>query len=408
VSDPRQQTVLIDALGQLPREHVADVVEIARMICNPNDNVYQIKRVIESVAKVPAIHRRALVDVATRFGKYFDWESHQVGILLDLLNSMPFDEVADISKTTQELTDSYAEVTVHQVKRVVLELLKIRSVQRGPFAATVQRWFGFKQLDNVNQIADVLGKMVVIPLDELETTIMRSVERMAARHEVTFKDQIQILENEMLGSAQAAASMASDVHSSDRDKRTREAVQKLNLIDMSPSEAPKYVEVCRAYVQKKLGSTDTLDRLLSAEFEYQDIVINGRDFVARLWHFAETVTDADDAKLSLVSALVDAKHSCNNGKVQRLVIGVLQGRLPGVEIDKLDHAVRWTDYLQAFNFQHKALMERFVTLEAGTPKETACIRDIRLAADKFCIAESIWFKPFWDTEVLFGDDDDEL
>jgi hypothetical protein len=352
---------------------------------------------------------QSIVDVAIQFGEDFHWERHEVGIFWELLKRIPFYEVAEVTRLAHAFASPYTEVTVHPIKRVVLELLKVPPEQRGPFVATVQRWFDFQKLMNVSRIADVLNKMVDIPLDELEATITRSVRRMVARRELnlTYKEQIQILENEMLGTAPTAASLASDVHSSDRDKRTREAVQKLNLIEMSPSEAPKYVEACSEYVRERLGSNDTLDGLLSAEFKYQGIVINGRDFVARLWHFATTVDDAQDAELSLVSALIDAKESCNEGKVQRLVIGVLQGRLPGVEIDKLDHAVRWTDYLQAFNFKHKALMERFLTLEAGTPEEVACINDIRLAADKFCIAESIWFKPFWDTlyRVLFDDDD---
>jgi hypothetical protein len=410
VTDPLQKKDLVDALRRLP-DNVANVVELTRAICKPTDNVDQIKQVIKSVDKINGIHQRELVDVAIRFGDYFHWQSNDVCMFLEFINSIPFDEVADVTRLTHAFASPYTEVTVFQIKRVVLEILQILPEQRVSFLATVQRWFDFQKLSCVNQIADVLKKMLAIPLNELETTIMRSVERMVSRRasNLPYKEKIQILENEMLGTAQAAASLASDVHSSDRDKRTREAVQKLNLIEMSPSEAPKYVEACSEYVREKLGSNDTLDSLLlSAEFEYQGIVINGRDFVARLWHFATTVDDTQEAKLSLVSALIDAK-ACNEGKVQRLVVGVLQGRLPGVEIDKLDHAVRWTDYLQAFNFRHKALMERFLTLKAGTPEEAACISDIRLAADKFCIAESIWFKPFWDTlrKVLFDDDDDD-
>ncbi|PIZ33122.1 MAG: hypothetical protein COY39_03490 [Alphaproteobacteria bacterium CG_4_10_14_0_8_um_filter_37_21] len=69
-----------------------------------------------------------------------------------------------------------------------------------------------------------------------------------------------------------------------------------------------------------------------------------KEFLGRLWYFASELEDKKDqknAKLSLMSGLADSIETdglivCNPGKLQRMIIGVLQGRLPGVNIDKLD------------------------------------------------------------------------
>ncbi len=74
--------------------------------------------------------------------------------------------------------------------------------------------------------------------------------------------------------------------------------------------------------------------------------ISGEEVIGRLWIFASKLTGSEEtnAKESMVSGLKDSYDEfmgkvCNPGKVQRLVVGVLQGRLPGVNIELMEGRV---------------------------------------------------------------------
>ena len=76
----------------------------------------------------------------------------------------------------------------------------------------------------------------------------------------------------------------------------------------------------------------------------------GREFFARLWHFIHQGTfmgivdddalnnERENARIALVGSLAkgfeDDQIICNPGKIQHIAIGVLQGRLKGVLVDK--------------------------------------------------------------------------
>lgn len=72
-----------------------------------------------------------------------------------------------------------------------------------------------------------------------------------------------------------------------------------------------------------------------------DLQTSGHEIVGRLWTFIESIKDENDKQTAIDSFIYALKDSfnenhervCNPGKVQRLFIGVLQGRLQGVQID---------------------------------------------------------------------------
>ncbi len=408
VKRPDQRATLAAFVDRLPASEARVLVNLVRRACGSGFSFEHIRQVVESIVKLAPATRPTLVNLTTRLGKRAGMNGVQFTMLLDALRRVPFGQVADMVSLTLELTAGSEGVTVHQLARVVTRLLEIPSARRRSFVTSVRPWVQFRQL-NVNQIEEGLENAVLIPELELEATVRRSVERMHVRQRsLTFRDQVDILQNEMLGSAQASNALAADVHSSDRDKRTGDAVKLLNQFGMASSETRKHVAACHQYVEKKLGNSELLDKLIDAVFEFNGTRHEGRDFVARLWHFAEAAPDAEEAKVGLVSGLVDSQHSCDHGKVQRLVIAVLQGRLAGVEIDRLDAVVNWTTYLKAFNFRHDKLMTAYMSVPKDSPQEAASLLALRVAADKFCISESIWFQPFWASmESALGVDEDE-
>jgi hypothetical protein len=87
-------------------------------------------------------------------------------------------------------------------------------------------------------------------------------------------------------------------------------------------------------------------------FSCNGFSLTGKELIGRLWAFISGCdgTNQDECKKGMLTALSTSFEGenlvCNQGKTQRLLIAVLQGRLEGVQIDDLapvltpDQAVR--------------------------------------------------------------------
>jgi hypothetical protein len=110
-------------------------------------------------------------------------------------------------------------------------------------------------------------------------------------------------------------------------------------------------------IRQTLGLENALEQgfggLLNNAYGITSLGLNGMkgdELIGRLWHFASTYTgneglsenqrekERKNAQASIFSALSNCVESdghvvCDPGKLQRLAVSVLQGRLPGVNID---------------------------------------------------------------------------
>ena len=131
--------------------------------------------------------------------------------------------------------------------------------------------------------------------------------------------------------------------------------------DIDTSDMTEAVENFKAYLaalgdtQKKALAQDALLRpkreregedegepfgplLDDIPFSVYGEMTTGHEMIGRLWIYASSLaTESDIAKGGMVTALADSFESttrvCHQGKSQRLLIGVLQGRLANVRID---------------------------------------------------------------------------
>ncbi len=156
-----------------------------------------------------------------------------------------------------------------------------------------------------------------------------------------------------------AAEHGIDVHKGKRDRQVRAAIQLLRQhqsempkerIDQAVWEFTQYLKDYKNAEHKKLA----LNALMApkeegesfgplfdnVEFTIMGLPILGEEIIGRLWIFVSKLTGSEqtNGKESMVSGLKDSYDEfmgkvCNPGKVQRLVVGVLQGRLPGVSIE---------------------------------------------------------------------------
>ena len=120
-------------------------------------------------------------------------------------------------------------------------------------------------------------------------------------------------------------------------------------INKGVQEFTQYLNDCQMDAQHKRlalhalsgpgDGTDFGPLLSETHFNIHRLRISGGEVVGRLWIFASQLVEPDqtNAKNSMISALKDSYYQdsrvCNEGKTQRLVVGVLQGRLQGVNIE---------------------------------------------------------------------------
>lgn len=199
-----------------------------------------------------------------------------------------------------------------------------------------------------------------------------------------------------------------DVHSGVRDDTTLNAIRILYAQHPSLSKTTidtAYLELI-AYINTDAKNKDRALRALQqprspgasfgplvsdTKFTLLGHEIAGKEFAARLWIFAKNIDDPkerDNAKYSIVKSLADSYDAsgslvCNQGKVQRLVVSVLQGRLEGVNIEGHDLGqISATDAINVFFSipAHQTIDSLKDLLEAA---ETFCKENTRVIKESF-------------------------
>jgi len=151
-----------------------------------------------------------------------------------------------------------------------------------------------------------------------------------------------------------------DVHSGDRDLRTKNALTLLWQTRLDADQINRQFEDFIRYFdglahsEKKAKANlalrvpkrahESFGPLLdNIEFSIHGFMLDGKELIARLWNFISSLdlNEQSLAKDGIVTALSDSfapsgDRVCNQGKTQRLCISVLQGRLSEVQIDNLE------------------------------------------------------------------------
>ncbi len=160
-----------------------------------------------------------------------------------------------------------------------------------------------------------------------------------------------------------------NVHQGNRDQRVRAAIELLrkhqgpmskDRMNQAVREFTQYLNSCEMNPQDKQlaqcalrGHSNRIDfgpLIDGKEFMIKGLIVSGEEVIGRLWIFASNLTGLDQAiaKGGMVSALKESYEMgdrvCQPGKVQRLIVSVLQGRLAKVNIElvegmKVDKAV---------------------------------------------------------------------
>lgn len=146
-----------------------------------------------------------------------------------------------------------------------------------------------------------------------------------------------------------------DVHENQRDKKTTEALSEFMKEQITAKEVDKYfnefwearnnlTENQKNALLRVLGVDDDLKDsvrnvkdfggLLTQTISFYDIIIDPKEFIARMWKFASFYDAKENLKLSVQLAIINSLQGtvgnkrvvCNPGKIQQLVVSILQGR----------------------------------------------------------------------------------
>ncbi|HSX37602.1 MAG TPA: hypothetical protein VLE95_02095 [Chlamydiales bacterium] len=365
---------LINVVANLDANERESIVRQVRSLVTPDMNVPNIKRLIDVVSNLDANKREFVSQV---------W-----GLVTP---SMSENEIKHLIDAVSNLDANKRESVVSQVRR--LETQQVSGYAIGNFIYAVsgldanemesivsQELFGLTLLVPEPHAKRVLVECMqqIIP-DERQRRVRRAAAELA-NPLFNFRgeegvDSILVLLNTPLNRPFPArndlavlAAGGINVHDNDRDQRTRNAVELLrtNTGTMSEEEIDLAVALFSSYLysfpdekirekaQFVLAGVAKTEKdfpplLGDHSFTVAGLKISGEELIARLWRFAEGYSDLrvqdqnrekENVLVSIVRALSqsiesDGHRVCNPGKVQRLIAGVLQGRLEGVNIDHL-------------------------------------------------------------------------
>lgn len=198
-----------------------------------------------------------------------------------------------------------------------------------------------------------------------------------------------------------------------RDQETTDAIQLLKRqYPMTPKEIQTNVDAFKAYLAA-LPESITKQRAVYAleganifRDEFGPLLPGNNDILARLWHFSNTYTpptgverEREMAREGIVLGLSrgytkGGRRVCDPGKISHLVVTVLQGRLAGVNIDRVPTVIPTAQKQRAIaQMANDAVNNFFEVVENRRLPDT----ELRNAAERFIAA-----RPGYDHNAFMG------
>lgn len=347
-----------------PCKALSEIIEkqfIQRRLANlfiKNNMPSEERQIMEdAIAAIPIKKQKDILEKATLLIDSISLSSYEIKPLFNMLNlnNFPKDDWIDVIEKTAFFLDgrtksSYMTDEITTLLRVMLNTPiqdRLKHLER--IEERLLDIFPIGLLIDHYNIDFLITKQLSIPLDQ---PLPGRLGRMAA--------------------AAARGKRHINVHDGQRDVLTTKALKLLreHQADMiNLEEALEAAEDCIAYLKKEKDKTEDVQlkqkleiALLALEAPIKqggqdwgplltepsqdpnesNLYLVGKEVLGRLWLYIQTIpdqADGENAIASLISALnsstrsADGSRVCNPGKIERLFIAILQGRLEGVVID---------------------------------------------------------------------------
>ncbi len=381
---------LIRLIASIPVDEIGDVIDLALELIIPRLGASERKAALTAVLDIPARERRPVIGNALRLMPQL-WDLHNTwNNRLNLIQAVlrtpgnERDEVVDFALTIINLPA--------QRERMMSERMEIFTA-----VANVPAQERQNVMEHLAQVID--GQMWV---DEIVRVIVALADVPAAERPFVAQQFIQEREGFVIWRREGFVIWRRDdfgfapppgvnVHDGDRDQRVvaainllRERQGQISKVRMTGAvqEFTKYLDEREMNSEDKRlaqhalqGPRDTADfgPLINGSDTIPGLGISGEEMIARLWIFASGLTELEQAmaKEGIISALKDSYNVgrvCQKGKVQRLIVSVLQGRLADINIE-LEEGMQVAKEVAAEMFfsleAHQAIRELPPLIEAA-------------------------------------------
>ena len=342
------------------REHIVAVAQTFFEKTNLPPHYHS--KILERLASTPHDNRELIASAAETLIRENALSSLEASDIFLTLVDIPSDErehVVEAARLFMEGRSQYGPYT----STVLKELANIPRDQREPIVATAKSLMSRREPTTAFEGARILRSLATVAPEqrgEIVHQINQELDQ-GSPQSILFLIYIKILLPLIQIQPPEPPDHTIDVHASGRDQKTREAIELLRTHQSSPLSQQEinkavdhfieYLDECglsgpdKQLAKRALNGTredgDHFGPLCDdVEFSIHGLSMKGNEILARLWIFALNLPqpDQNNVKFGMAKALkdsfdADSRMVCNPGKVQRLIVAVLSGRLDGVNIE---------------------------------------------------------------------------
>ncbi|PIZ32698.1 MAG: hypothetical protein COY39_04785 [Alphaproteobacteria bacterium CG_4_10_14_0_8_um_filter_37_21] len=359
---------IITAVASVQTAQRAAVVNFAKSLFITDMDGDHKQAIIKAVASVPDDQREAFVSfVISLFTG--GMESCYRADIIKALASVPADQRAAFVKLAKSLFTT--NISGYHKAEIIEALFSIPDDKR---AAVVNLATSlFTDAMNGHRKASIIGVVAQIPTEQREARVLRAQNNIDLQPDNRRFNRrlIQLLELPLdqpippliggMAAVPGGYAYGINVHDINREDATTKAIELFiehqkeidtslfknaytdftEALDNLPKSTKKD-NILRALGLVGERQADDFGGLLTGPITTCGAPnMNPQEFLGRLWHFSgtlESASETENAKHALFAGLADSIEDsgqvvCNPGKLQRMIIGVLQGRLEGVNID---------------------------------------------------------------------------
>ena len=342
----RARQLILDGMDGRTRQIIIKAIVLgADRLITPEMSIDSMRAINRTVSDVPADEREEVVTNALLLITPQMSPAERVEVI---------QTVADILPNEREGVTNLALQAITQDMRGDNRLTIIRALTHVPLlerANVMEHAVQFFNAHIMNPLVDDRARAMMI---------QNLANRPQDQRADYMQQQRQQLQAHAVRNPQADYQQGIDVHAGDRDHRVRRAIELLRLHQGEIDEAiinqavegftqyldnremdPEHKRLARrALLEPKVEGEHFGPLISDLSFTILGLEISGRELIGRFWIFASQLTEPEqgNAKHSMILALKDSYSAgdnriCNQGKTQRLIVGVLQGRLQGVDIE---------------------------------------------------------------------------
>ena len=347
---------IIEAINAVPAQEKAEVIRNVILLITPDMPAFNRVNMIRAVALIPMNERDAAVALALQVITP-DMEEYSRKNIIEAINAVPAQERADVIQYALQMINP--QMYAHDRVMIIRNMANVHADQRANYVQ--QRRQGHQAMHArvaaEHGLADLIlhAQLMINPRMYAHGGVRIIPEAPNDIHGARY-----FIQYRQVVDARAAAEHGVNVHEGNRDQQVRAAIELFyrhqgrisnEAIHQALQEFTQYLtnsqinaehkQLARRALLQPKAPNETFGPLITENtFTVLGFEISGKELIGRLWIFASGLTEPDqtNAKNSMIFALKNSfddmgSRLCNQGKTQRLVVGVLQGRLAGVDVE---------------------------------------------------------------------------